>query len=433
MVLTHDFWMKRFGGDSSIVGKQCSSTAASVTVIGVLQPAPYFPDRMDALINMVVSQHHLSALMVAGPHASHDRDGRAARARRHARAGARPKWRRCTTRDAGRSQGRVRRRLALSRRRHPVQGSARRARATDAVAAHGRRRVRADHLRRERRRTSRSCAACGASTSWSCARRSAPAWRGCAGLLLVENLLLTLHGRGARRRHRVRRRAAAHVARRTRIRRARTRSGSTAPCSGFTLALSVALALLLSFVASLPKEGTFASWIAAGARRMSGGVRRQRLQRGLVVAQVAVSVVLLAGAGLLTRTMMQLSRGGHRPRDRAGADDSGAAAVDRRAASSARMAAGRRGGQGALRSDARARSARCRASSRSASAPPCRSDAAMSSSRSRPRGRPLAGGRGDAARRSPHRRPRVLPRRRHSADQGTRVRRDRSARAPAAS
>jgi len=75
----------------------------------------------------------------------------------------------------------------------------------------------------------------------------------------------------------------------------------------FALALSVALALLLSFVASLPKEGTFASWISAGTRRMSGGLRKQRLQRGLVVAQIAVSVVLLAGAGLLTRTMLQLS------------------------------------------------------------------------------------------------------------------------------
>jgi predicted permease len=40
---------------------------------------------------------------------------------------------------------------------------------------------------------------------------------------------------------------------------------------------------------------------------MSGGQRKHRLQRGLVVAQIAVSVVLLAGAGLLTRTMIQLS------------------------------------------------------------------------------------------------------------------------------
>lgn len=37
-------------------------------------------------------------------------------------------------------------------------------------------------------------------------------------------------------------------------------------------------------------------------------MRKQRLQRGLVVVQVAVSVVLLAGAGLLTRTMMQLAQ-----------------------------------------------------------------------------------------------------------------------------
>jgi len=76
---------------------------------------------------------------------------------------------------------------------------------------------------------------------------------------------------------------------------------------GFAVALSVALAMLLSFLASLPKEGSFASWISAGARRISGSLRKQRLQRSLVVAQIAVSVVLLAGAGLLTRTMIQLS------------------------------------------------------------------------------------------------------------------------------
>ena len=34
MVLTHDFWMKRFGGDSGIIGKQVLMDGASVTVIG---------------------------------------------------------------------------------------------------------------------------------------------------------------------------------------------------------------------------------------------------------------------------------------------------------------------------------------------------------------------------------------------------------------
>src|SRR6185437_7879383 len=74
----------------------------------------------------------------------------------------------------------------------------------------------------------------------------------------------------------------------------------------FTLVLTVTVALLLSFVASLPRAGAFAAWISAGTRR-TGSLSRQRLQRALVVAQIAVSVVLLAGAGLLTRTMMQLS------------------------------------------------------------------------------------------------------------------------------
>ncbi|MBW8839789.1 MAG: ABC transporter permease, partial [Gemmatimonadetes bacterium] len=64
MVLTHNFWMKHFGGDSSIVGRQVKLEGNSVTVIGVLQPAPFFPDPIDALLNMVVSPHHVSAMMV---------------------------------------------------------------------------------------------------------------------------------------------------------------------------------------------------------------------------------------------------------------------------------------------------------------------------------------------------------------------------------
>ena len=37
-----------------------------VTVVGVLQSAPSFPQRIDAFMNMVNSEHHLSALMVTG-------------------------------------------------------------------------------------------------------------------------------------------------------------------------------------------------------------------------------------------------------------------------------------------------------------------------------------------------------------------------------
>ncbi len=151
---------------------------------------------------------------------------------------------------------------------------------------------------------------------------------------------------------------------------------------GYTTALAVALALLLSFLASLPKEGTFASWIAAGVRRISGSLKKQRLQRGLVVVQIAVSVVLLAGAGLLTRTMIQLS------------DVSTGLKTEQVLtmevplfAPATATARGRRRRQAALRSGW---SVRCRpstASSRSESVPPCRSGTARSSSRSRRRAR----------------------------------------------
>jgi putative ABC transport system permease protein len=76
---------------------------------------------------------------------------------------------------------------------------------------------------------------------------------------------------------------------------------------GFALLLSVGVALLLSFVASLPREGAIGRLISSGTSRSSASARKQRLQRGLVVAQVAVSVILLAGAGLLTRTMLRLA------------------------------------------------------------------------------------------------------------------------------
>src|SRR5688500_10776807 len=66
LVLTHQYWMKRLGGDPGIVGKQVRLGGKAVTVVGVVQTAPHFPVRMDALLNMVISEHHTSAMMVHG-------------------------------------------------------------------------------------------------------------------------------------------------------------------------------------------------------------------------------------------------------------------------------------------------------------------------------------------------------------------------------
>jgi len=76
---------------------------------------------------------------------------------------------------------------------------------------------------------------------------------------------------------------------------------------GFTMLVTVVVAILLAWAPRLAREGSLGTWVASGVNRTSGSLQRQRLQRGLVVAQVAVSVVLLTCAGLLTRTMLELS------------------------------------------------------------------------------------------------------------------------------
>src|SRR5437763_1913346 len=66
VMLTHEYWQSRFGGDTSIVGKSLHIGGKPVLVVGVLQPAPYFPAKIDAVANMVNSEHHVSATMVQG-------------------------------------------------------------------------------------------------------------------------------------------------------------------------------------------------------------------------------------------------------------------------------------------------------------------------------------------------------------------------------
>jgi putative ABC transport system permease protein len=304
MVLTHDYWMKRFGGDASVLGKQIKLEVGTATVIGVLQPAPTFPDRMDALLNMVVSKHHLSAQMVQGrthrmtevvarlaPDATLEQtrtEVSAVYARMqgdhkdsydpgsHYRVAVIP------FKDALGERARLTLWLLMAAAAFVLIISA--ANVVNLTLMRG--------VRREQELVVRAALGAGVFRL----RR----------LMLVENLLLTLTG------------AAVGVVLAlggvrlltTFAQRYSTRANEIRldlVVLGFALALSAIVAMLLSFVASVPREGTFGSWIAAGARRTTTGVRRQRLQRGLVVAQIAVSVVLLAGAGLLTRTMVQLS------------------------------------------------------------------------------------------------------------------------------
>ena len=303
-VLTHEFWMKRFGGDPSIVGKQLRLDNKLATVVGVLQPAPFYPAPIDALLNMVMSDHHLSAQMVQG------RTHRMTAVVARLAPGA-------TLRQARSELATVYARLLSEYKDAYDPGS------HDRVAA-----IPLHEVLGERARLTRwllmgaaafvliiAVANVANLTLMRGVRREhelvvrAALGAGVARLrrlLLVENLVLTFMGSvlgvvialgGVR--------LLVSFAARYSPRAAEIRLDVVV--LGFMLALAVTVALLLSFLGSMPREGRLASWILAGAHRASGSLRKHRLQRALVVVQIAVSVVLLAGAGLLTRTMFRLA------------------------------------------------------------------------------------------------------------------------------
>jgi putative ABC transport system permease protein len=304
MVLTHEYWMKRFGGDRSIIGRQVRLGGKAVTVVGVVQPAPYFPKPMDALLNMVISEHHTSALMVQGrTHRMTEMIARLA-------PGA-------TVAQAKAEVATIRSRVQAD---HPDAYDPGSGYHVSVIPFH-------DVLGERAQLTLWllmgaaafvmiiSCANVANLTLMRGVRREqelvvrAALGAGTARLrrlLLVENLVLGFMGAalglllavgGVR--------LLISLAERYSPRANEIRLDGMV--LGFTLVLTVAVAFLLSYAPRLAKEGALGALVAAGVHRVSGSLKRQRLQRALVVAQIAVSVILLAGAGLLTRTMLQLA------------------------------------------------------------------------------------------------------------------------------
>ena len=304
MMLTYDYWMKRFGGDRSIVGTSLNVGGRGVTVVGVLQPAPYFPRPIDALMNMVNSAHHLSAMMVTGrTHRMTEMIARLAPGAtvEQARAEVAVITGKAHTEFPDAYDAASNYRVTLTPFQEVLGQKARLtlfllmgaaafvliiacANVANLTLMRG--------VRREHELVVR--AALGAGTTRL--RR----------LLLAENLVLALMGGSLGL-------AIAFGG----VGMLKTFAERYSPRAGeirvdgvvlaFTLGLALVVAVLLSFAPTLARESALGAALAAGNRRASGGVRRQRLQQTLVVAQIAVSVILLTGAGLLTRTMQRLA------------------------------------------------------------------------------------------------------------------------------
>ncbi|MDB4913569.1 MAG: permease [Gemmatimonadetes bacterium] len=304
MMLTHEYWMKKFGGDRAILGKKLRIAGKAVEVVGVLQPAPYFPRKIDALANMVISEHHVSATMVTGR--SHRMTEMIARLAPGATVEqARAEIQAITQRVHGQYPEAYDKnsgyRVTVTPFKEVLGQKAQLtlwllmgtaafvliiacANVTNLTLMRG--------VRREHELTVR--AALGAGTARL--RR----------LLLTENLVLALLGAtlglviavgGVR--------MLITFAERYSPRANEIRVDATV--LAFTLGLAVLVALVLSYAPRIASEHTLGSSLVSAGRRTTGGVKRQRVQQGLVVAQVAVSVVLLTGAGLLTRTMQELA------------------------------------------------------------------------------------------------------------------------------
>jgi predicted permease len=76
----------------------------------------------------------------------------------------------------------------------------------------------------------------------------------------------------------------------------------------FTTALSVATGILFGLAPALRATRVDLTTAMKQGTRTAGGIARSRLSRALVVAQVAMSLVLLLGAGLFLRTVRNIER-----------------------------------------------------------------------------------------------------------------------------
>jgi putative ABC transport system permease protein len=305
-VLTHEFWRRAFGEDPSAVGRVIELTGVATTVVGVLEPGSHYAgtERAELYANYSTNSHYMSASM---------QDERV-----HRMTSVYALLKRGVSLDTARADVRsVARRLREAYPKDYPEASGFDVRMTPWR----------DVLVREARPTLLilmgavvlvllvACANVGNLSLARLVRRERElAVRIALGAtprqlrlqLFVEHLVLAVAGAatGVVVAWIAQDQLAAYAARMT-LRAEEIRMNG--PVLWFALTVGMGIALVFAWAPRLPAAAPALAGAATGGRTTVGRAQR-RAQRLLVTAQVAVSFVVLVGAGLLGRSLVNLER-----------------------------------------------------------------------------------------------------------------------------
>ena len=305
MVLTHDYWTRMFGSDPEIVGQTVKLTTKSVEVVGVLRPGSHYTGRRkpDVFTNYTTNDHYMGAAMRdARTHRMTEVFGRLA-------PGA-------TFEVAQAELSQINRRLQDEfREAYPESfGYQITARPWQEVLTESARPTFMIMMGTVLMVLLLACANVANLTLTRLIRRERElAVRAALGAgkgrirrqLFTENLILALAGAGLGLVLAV---AGLDMlvsyANRFTIRSEEI--GMDGAVLAFTLLIGIGIAMLLAWAPSLPFTSQIGMSLNQSGGRHSGGISRRKLQRLLVVSQLALSFTLLIGAGLLVRSLFRL-------------------------------------------------------------------------------------------------------------------------------
>jgi putative ABC transport system permease protein len=305
LVLSHDYWMKSFGGDPKVVGRVFTMNDRPHTVVGVLPPIPGYPDEND--VYMPVSacpfrsnervEHNRGATFVLA--FARLKRGVPLAAARTELTDLAHRWEREHPETYPSGSRLSLQPLSLS------EEMTRAARPTFLIllgavglvlllaCANVANLILARLVRRERELSLRAALGAGR--------------RRLAAQLLTETVLLSLAGGllglglavGA---HRLLVFFAARLTPRA------SEIAISGPVLLFTFAVAVGTGVALGLVPVAARRGNLVAALQDGGDRGATRSGRLRLRNLLIVAQVAISFVLLVGAGLMLRTIWKLQR-----------------------------------------------------------------------------------------------------------------------------